>query len=94
MNKIHNKSGELESVITKISSKNQITIPAQMIKQIGLTKNQRVKVTFNKKANKTKMEIEIFPDPFAKLRGILKGTKLGVADFLRERYEDDKNYDL
>jgi hypothetical protein len=44
MNKILNKSGELESVITKISSKNQITIPVKIIKQLGIKKNQRVKV--------------------------------------------------
>ncbi len=94
MNKILSSKGEVEAVITKISSKNQITIPVKIIKQLGLTKNQRVKVWLNKKANKTEIKIEILPDPIAKLRGILKGTGLGVKDFLRERYEDDKNYDL
>jgi bifunctional DNA-binding transcriptional regulator/antitoxin component of YhaV-PrlF toxin-antitoxin module len=94
MNKILSSTGELEAVITKISSKNQITIPVKIIKQLNLTKNQRVKVWLNKKAGKTEIKIEILPDPIAKLRGILKGTNLGVEDFLRERYEDDKNYDF
>jgi bifunctional DNA-binding transcriptional regulator/antitoxin component of YhaV-PrlF toxin-antitoxin module len=94
MNKTLNKFGELESVITKISSKNQITIPVKIIKQLGITKNQRVKVLLSKKQNKTEITIEILPDPISRLRGILKGTNLGVRDFLRERYEDDKNYDL
>lgn len=91
MNKVLNYDGELEFVITKISSKNQITLPVKMVKKLGLTKNQRVKVLILEDGD---LKIQILPDPIAALCGILKGTKLGVKDFLRERYEDDKHYDL
>ena len=83
MNKVLNKSGELEYIITKISSKNQITLPVKVIKKLGFQNNQRVKVLISKNG---KLQIEMLPDPIAKLRGILKGTNLGVKDFLRERY--------
>ena len=92
MNKILTNKGELEAVITKISSKNQITIPVKIIKQLGLTKNQRVKVWLNKKANKTEIKIEVLPDPIAALCGIFKGRSGGTEEFLKQRYEDDKNY--
>jgi bifunctional DNA-binding transcriptional regulator/antitoxin component of YhaV-PrlF toxin-antitoxin module len=92
MNKILSGTGELEAVITKISSKNQITIPVKIIKQLNLTKNQRVKVWLNKKAGKTEIKIEILPDPLAAIRGILKGLPGGTKEFLKERYEDDKYY--
>ena len=92
MNKVLNKSGELDGIITKISSKNQFTIPVSVIKQKGLSKNQRVKVIFDKSKSKTLFSVEILPDPIAKLRGILKGKPGGVKEFLKDRYEDDKYY--
>jgi bifunctional DNA-binding transcriptional regulator/antitoxin component of YhaV-PrlF toxin-antitoxin module len=94
MNKTLINTGELMSVITKISSKNQITLPVAMTNQMGLGKNQRVKVVLDLRNGANKISFETLPDPIARLRGILKGTNFGVKHFLRERYEDDKTYDL
>ena len=83
------KSNDAEGVITKISSKNQITLPVKIVKKLGLTKNQRVRVLILEDGD---LKIKILPDPIAAICGIFEGRSGGTKQFLKDRYEDDKYY--
>jgi bifunctional DNA-binding transcriptional regulator/antitoxin component of YhaV-PrlF toxin-antitoxin module len=59
MKKVFDKNGNFGFAIVKISSQNKLTIPIEIIKALGIVKNQPIKITFVK--DKNEIIVEILP---------------------------------
>jgi bifunctional DNA-binding transcriptional regulator/antitoxin component of YhaV-PrlF toxin-antitoxin module len=59
MKKVFDKQGNFESAIVKINNQNKLTIPIEIVKALGIVKNQPIKITFVK--DKNEFIVEILP---------------------------------
>ena len=72
--------------VISLSSKNQVSLPVDMLKQLQVTKGTKLMISFS---NGT-LVIEPIKDPIKSLKGILKG-KGSVQKFLDERKREEAN---
>ena len=72
--------------VISLSSKNQVSLPVGMLKQLQVTKGAKFMISFS---NGT-LVIEPIKDPIKSLKGILKGRG-SVQEFLDERKKEEAN---
>ncbi|MEI6728565.1 MAG: AbrB/MazE/SpoVT family DNA-binding domain-containing protein [bacterium] len=74
----------------KISSKNQITLPVEILNGINLGKGDYVKLVFDPK----KQTVSLIPvaNPIASLKGFLKKTNYSTKQFLDDKKLEEKAY--
>jgi len=74
--------------IVKLSSKNQIVIPAEIRKQLGIKSHARLRLSLSEEKDKVIIE-PLTNDPIKELTGILKDHPKSLSkELLRERNKD------
>jgi bifunctional DNA-binding transcriptional regulator/antitoxin component of YhaV-PrlF toxin-antitoxin module len=73
----------------KLSSKNQITLPAELLNQIDVSKGDYIQILLD--SENQAIIIKSIPNPINKLRGILKGFNYSTEQFLEEKKSEEKD---
>jgi bifunctional DNA-binding transcriptional regulator/antitoxin component of YhaV-PrlF toxin-antitoxin module len=81
-----------KSKTVKLSSKNQITLPPELLTQIDISKGDYIQLVLDPE-NKT-IIIKNVQNPIDKLRGIMKKFNYSTNDFLKEKKTENKTRNL
>jgi bifunctional DNA-binding transcriptional regulator/antitoxin component of YhaV-PrlF toxin-antitoxin module len=71
-----------------ISSKFQVSIPRQIVREMKLKPTDKFVFVFDPKNGK--YYLDVIQNPVLELRGIFKGMGYSSDDFIRERKEEDE----
>ena len=78
-----------EPVLSTISSKNQITLPVQLLRKLGLGPGDRVAITLQGDRLVLRPRPKNWPEYYrGSLAGLYGNTKEGIGEYIRELQDD------